>query len=804
MENVFQCESCQKKFTQKSNLKRHLKIKHASSEKLFSCDLCCFKTSTHFSLNRHKYNKHTKPNVQSNAKAVYCPLCKCTKATKNEMKIHYSEIHNIRIEDQNITFKSENDFNTWKSEIEKIHGSQFVKKQSKYISKIDESTKLHFVCHRDGLFKSASNFKRRLKLLGSNKINGYCPARIDATIHLSGQVEVNCCLNHVGHQSDIGRFKLTAEEKKVIADKIALKIPFDKILDDIRSSISGSDIERQHLVNRKDLFNIEQQFKLRSEAVRHSNDYVSVESWINEMESTGGVVRFYKAQGDILETNNELKTDDFILIIMNDAQIEMLNQFGKNCVCLDSTHGLNNYGFQLTTLLVLDDLMQGFPCSFMFSNRCDTHIIEIFLTVIRDSLGKVLQPRLFMSDMAEEFFNAWIRIMSQPEYHLFCTWHVDRAWRKNLSKITSREKRAEIYKVLRTLLQETDKQAFHSMLVKSISLMKSETDCKIFGEYFEREYEGSASKWAYCYRLHAGLNTNMHLERMHGVIKHIYMHGKKPKRLDIAIHVLMRFIRDKLFDRLIYLNKGKISSKLALVRQRHDRSLMMSSENIVSTEKPWTVLSSNKKELYEIKETDQLDCNCNLRCSECKACIHSYICSCSDSSIKFNMCKHIHLCIMKLCKTANPITTENEENNLFIEETANQIEKDSLLNELRNPMLTKKNSDFNKIKEKLWMQFNDILEKAQTEEDLAIVSRFMQPILPTMRAEKRKNELISTNCPSTSRSVKFEHQRRFSLKKNSTNRTKTSIVKPSIEETEKITAHLLLTNESADLDNNEN
>ena len=49
-----------------------------------------------------------------------------------------------------------------------------------------------------------------------------------------------------------------------------------------------------------------------------------------------------------------------------------------------------------------------------------------------------------------------------------------------------------------------------------------------------KEYGKSVQNWAYCYRVNAGLNTNMNLERMHGIIKYIYLKGNKPKCLDIC------------------------------------------------------------------------------------------------------------------------------------------------------------------------------------------------------------------------------------------------------------------------------
>jgi hypothetical protein len=65
----------------------------------------------------------------------------------------------------------------------------------------------------------------------------------------------------------------------------------------------------------------------------------------------------------------------------------------------------------------------------------------------------------------------------------------------------------------------------------------------------------------------SGLNTNMHIERMHRTIKYIYFNGRKVKRLDKAITEIL-----KLFDRLITTNKGKLCSKLKELRVRHRTS----------------------------------------------------------------------------------------------------------------------------------------------------------------------------------------------------------------------------------------
>jgi hypothetical protein len=42
----------------------------------------------------------------------------------------------------------------------------------------------------------------------------------------------------------------------------------------------------------------------------------------------------------------------------------MLRTYGTEIICIDGTHGTNAYGFELSTIVVLDDQHQGFPVLF--------------------------------------------------------------------------------------------------------------------------------------------------------------------------------------------------------------------------------------------------------------------------------------------------------------------------------------------------------------------------------------------------------------------------------------------------------
>src|SRR5262249_13409215 len=149
-----------------------------------------------------------------------------------------------------------------------------------------------------------------------------------------------------------------------------------------------------------------------------------------------------------------LRMDDFMLVIMSSAQVSGLRKFaGQNKeVALDSTHGTNSYNFQLTTLLVIDEHGEGFPVAFCFSNKVDLISMSVFLSVVGDTVGWQVTGIVLLTDDADVFYNAWFRVMGPPGHRLLCTWHVDQAWRKNLSKITGNmELKSTVYQTLRAL-----------------------------------------------------------------------------------------------------------------------------------------------------------------------------------------------------------------------------------------------------------------------------------------------------------------------------------------------------------------
>lgn len=154
------------------------------------------------------------------------------------------------------------------------------------------------------------------------------------------------------------------------------------------------------------------------------------------------------------------------------------------------------------------------------------------------------------------------------------------------------------------------------------------------------------------------------------------MNGKKVRRLDKSIYCLMDLTTDAHIDRMIALEKGKISNKMTVIRKRHEHSLKMTVTKVRSEDgHEHYVQSENQEEIkiYTIKKKSLDPCPCKLKCSPCNACVHTYSCNCVDYLIKNNLCKHIHYILADNPKI--PISMNIEPTELVIEEDVERTEE---------------------------------------------------------------------------------------------------------------------------------
>ncbi|XP_014280564.1 uncharacterized protein [Halyomorpha halys] len=212
------CKICKKTYTTGSNLNKHVK-----------------KHSARVESPRITYRLVKTP--------ISCILCESL-IPKKDLHQHFESEHEITICSSQHRFETMDQFLQWKHSIEQKTVSSFVKYKSDRVLN-NGSTKIAFVCHRSGFYKSTGKNIRQIKKVGSNKIGGLCPAQI-LVIQTSDEVLVEFTETHVGHTMDKSRLVSTPTEKNNIASKTGMKTLKDPMPNTINKDYSQN--ATRHLV----------------------------------------------------------------------------------------------------------------------------------------------------------------------------------------------------------------------------------------------------------------------------------------------------------------------------------------------------------------------------------------------------------------------------------------------------------------------------------------------------------------------------------------------------------------------------
>ncbi|XP_026465873.1 uncharacterized protein LOC113369306 [Ctenocephalides felis] len=535
-----------------------------------------------------------------------------------------------------------------------------------------------------------------------------------------------------------------------IHEQIKAGVDDDFILNNIHEACYNKELPlRASMITKKDIWNMKQKVLPPYETFRNKNDSTSVTTWVkeNQQKKTFKVL-FYKG---INTTNYGLGNDDFILVIMTNMQAQTLLEFGTDKICVDGTHGTNGYGFQLHTLLVIDEFGSGIPVAFCFSNRQDELVFQIFFQKISEAVGKI-KAKTFMTDDAPAYFNSWSHVMGLPENKLLCSWHVSRNWKRaSAAKIRNRQRQTQVYDKLIDIKMILNEEEFSSSLNDYLKELEEDALTQAFAKYFRKAYCKRTKTWAYCFRKGLGVNTNMFLESFHNQLKSRLMKGKYCKRMDKAIKYVLLYERDVFQQRNRRLCGHILSTRQRDIHSIHTRSRTVLPDNIteVKESKEWNVLSTTADVAPYVVRLNRDTCNSTcLRCEPCKICFHTYSCTCIDYLIRSNICKHIHACA-RVFPYDTGFKRRLLEKDMKEKSEHFSIQSTSRIEEIENPA---NNNGFSDKTKHMGYEIMKAVESGVGLEKLKVETYFTD--LFQDLSTFRENEKINTN-------KKMERQRRF-------------------------------------------
>ena len=658
---------------------------------------------------------------------------------------HMNEAHDQSLAYEELTFESDDLFNEWLCKVHRDDSCSFVRQRHNGLGDY-----IYYICNRSLVNRQKKDVsnprKRKLKVHGYAYCGFTCPAHIKRYDMGSGQSKVQCQRKHFCRTDrwQLGHLRFSASDRQWIISKLELQIPFAAIIQEARSNINNQ-LERKHIVSKADLRNIAISAGLYKPECRDKDDVMSIDSWVRSFiiyDSSPFIL--YKRQGEqfldippddvCISENTGLLQTDFLLGYMDAAQCEMLRQFGTgdlSVVCVDTVHGTNVYNFLLTTVMILDSNRQAFPVAFLFSTRETECVLKLFFRAIRARVGTI-SVNSFMSDMGAQSYNAWRQVMGDSVHRLYSSWHVAKAIKENIQYISDTETRIRTYISVRSVMIEHDLATFEAVLPLLIDELRNNEATMQFCHYFESNYLTCPQSWAYCYRTHCGVNEDLSLERMHRTLKHEYQKGKKNKRLDCILQSVVNVVSNQKFERLIALCKGKYTKKLSELRKRHEHSVAMTASCYeIPSGREWLVQTEERTcDFYNVTYCEPVCTRCDLHCDECNACAHSYMCTCPDNAVRFNMCQHIHLVCTTFPPSSIDATVASDSNNLVMAnvDAQRQNDIDALIADLceSQPKINDL-SENRKIMKKL---STDLIHLAETMQD----NKQMLSIIASLRS----------------------------------------------------------------------
>jgi len=229
----------------------------------------------------------------------------------------------------------------------------------------------------------------------------------------NGFVSVEYCPTHSSHSIKLAHLPIPKEIKDTVAAKLHEGVAIEKILDSVRDSVASRGGGRGQIIQRQDILNIQRHLNIDS-ITKHSNDLMSTCAWVEEMEQMAySPVLTFKPQG--VHDTSGLAKDDFMLAIQTEFQKDAMLRYGTKGILVDATHGTTQYDFLLITALVVDDHGEGLPVAWAISNKEDLNAITQFFRSIHNRIGN-LDAACFMSDCAEQYFNAWSAVFWMQQH----------------------------------------------------------------------------------------------------------------------------------------------------------------------------------------------------------------------------------------------------------------------------------------------------------------------------------------------------------------------------------------------------
>ncbi|KAK0405776.1 hypothetical protein QR680_018187 [Steinernema hermaphroditum] len=283
---------------------------------------------------------------------------------------------------------------SWLVELSKKYGTDFVKRYGD--KKTTTGRTVRMFCSRSGSTVNKSKLTQTGKIPRlSVRCGKDCTAFLVAHV-TSSKVSVEYCLQHAAHviEAEEGKWmRLSSEQREWVISLLRDSRNADYILDQIARRENVAPYDRLQYLSRRDIYDFDRRCNACNFRLDR-DDLTSVRIRSEQDENLHG----FKEPAD--ETG-----EGFCLIIGTKYQEELLWRYGREAICLDSTHNVTKYSLKLVTVLVFTEAGVARAVGHCLCYQESAKDMLPFFRWIRERMNGIV-PLFLMTDDSNAFVNA--------------------------------------------------------------------------------------------------------------------------------------------------------------------------------------------------------------------------------------------------------------------------------------------------------------------------------------------------------------------------------------------------------------
>ncbi|CAB4430372.1 unnamed protein product [Rhizophagus irregularis] len=220
--------------------------------------------------------------------------------------------------------------------------------------------------------------------------------------------------------------------------------------------------------------------------------------------------------------------------------------------CLDATGSTNQYRWLLYSIIISDEGGHGIPLAFMITSWESHEPIVKFLEVLHITNSIAFSPKVFMIDKSDTEILAINTFYKEHKVLIFlCFFHYMQAWERwcrNSANEISLDARLTVIAFVRKLKLAITIEEYNQLEQDFIKWILVNNLTKLLS-YYKKEWQSCHQLWANVCKPKFATGwmvneTNNLIERFFSTLKWKFLHGKKNKRIDTLINILINQCSD--------------------------------------------------------------------------------------------------------------------------------------------------------------------------------------------------------------------------------------------------------------------